>query len=124
MYSSREEDNLMKGMINVYVDCADIGFRQGLELKAREYGLFNLQFYGSTKISIQSRVDFTRIMMAYGDFLIGENCPNLIREYKNSRKGEKGEPREDYDEHLINGQEYAWAPFRTQIVRWKTFKEH
>lgn len=123
-YGNRD-DILMQGTINVYVDCADIGFRQGLEMKAREKGLYNVQFLPSTKISIQSRVDFERVMMAYGDFEVcRENCPNLIREFKNSRRGEKGEPRVDSDDHAINTDEYAWAPFRQKIVRWKTFKEH
>ena len=41
--------DIMKGTILVYVDCADIGFRQGLELEARNQGLFNVQFIASTK---------------------------------------------------------------------------
>ena len=123
-YSSRTEDFLMKGRIKIYVDCADIGFRQGLELKATEYGLFNLEFSGSTKISIQSRIDFIRLMMAYGDYVVAETCPNIIREMKNSKKGENGEPRENNDDHEINANEYAWCPFRGSLLRWKTFKEH
>ena len=115
---------LMKGQINVYVDCADIGFRQGLELKAREYGLWNVVFMGSTKISIQSRVDFTRLMMAYGDFLVCDQCKNLIRELKNSRRGESGEAREDTDDHIINAFEYNVTPMLHSLRRWKTFKEH
>ena len=35
---------LMRGTINVYVDSADVGFRQVLEMKAHEYGLYNLRF--------------------------------------------------------------------------------
>lgn len=123
-FFSSSDNILMKGTINVYVDCADIGFRQGLELKAREYGLYNLVFIGSTKISIQSRVDFIRLMMAYADYLVVNNCKNVIREIKNSRKGDKGEPRADSDDHAINANEYAWAPFRGSLMRWKTFKEH
>lgn len=121
---SPSNTGLMRGEINIYVDCADIGFKQGLELKAREYGLYNLSFYGSTKISIQSRVDFIRLMMAYADFLVVDQCKNLIREIKNSRKGETGEPRVDSDDHAINANEYGWAPFRLSLLRWKTFKEH
>lgn len=123
-YGNQKDSILMKGTINVYVDCADVGFRQGLELKAREYGLYNLRFMGSTKIPIQSRVDFTRLMMAYGDYQITTKCPNLKREFLNSRKGLKGEPREDTDDHEINANEYAWSPLRNSVVRWKTFKEH
>ena len=113
----------MKGAILVYVDCADIGFRQGLELLAREKGLFNVIFQGSTKIKIQNRVDFIRLIMAFGEFLVSEACPNLIREIKNSRKGEKGEVREDIDDHCLNANEYAWQPIISKVKRWGTFKQ-
>lgn len=113
---------LMQGTIPVYVDCADIGFRQGLELVARKKGLFNVTFIGSTKISIQTRVDFIRLLMAWGEYLISQQCSNLAREIKNSRKGEKGQVREDFDDHSINANEYAWQPLITRLRRWKTFK--
>ena len=115
---------LMKGTINVYVDSADLGFRQSLELEARKRGIYNVVFNPASKISIQSRIDFSRQLMAYGNFKVCDQCKNLIRELKNSRKGEKGEPRKDTDDHAINAHEYGWAPFRHSIIRWKTFKEH
>ncbi len=114
----------MKGIIPVYVDCADIGFRQGLELVAKKKGLFNVQFMGSTKIRIQTRVDFIRLLMAWGEFQMSEACGNLIREIRNSRKGEKGEVREDFDDHAINSNEYAWYPIINRLRRWKDFKQH
>ena len=116
--------DLMKGTILVYVDCADIGFRQGLELVAKKKGLFNIMFLASTKIRIQSRVDFIRLIMAWGECLYSEACPNLIRETRNSRRGENGEVREDIDDHAINSSEYAWAPIINRLKRWKQFKEH
>lgn len=115
---------LMRGMIDVYVDSADLGFRQVLEMKANEYGIFNLRFKPATKISIQSRVDFDRLMFAYSDFLISEKCPNLVREIKNMRRGKKGEARSDGNDHIKNAQEYAVAPLLSSLRRWKTFKEH
>lgn len=120
----RNHPVLMKGIIPVYVDCADIGFRQGLELVAKKKGLFNVQFIASTKIRIQTRVDFVRLLMAWGEYIISEACPDLIREIKNSRKGEKGECREDFDDHAINSSEYAWCPIIKRLRRWKDFKEH
>ena len=121
----RAHPDLMKGRICVYVDSADSGgFRQGLELEARKQGMMDVVFMPSTKISIQSRVDFVRLLMAWGEFLVSKNCPNLIREMKNARHGEKGEVRADCDDHAINANEYAWAPMRERIRRWKTFKEH
>ena len=115
---------IMKGTVLVYVDCADIGFRQGLELLAKQYGLYNIIFQPSTKIRIQSRVDFIRLIMAYGEFQISSDCKNLIREIKNSRHGEKGEVREDFDDHAINANEYAWQPIIKYVKRWGSFKQH
>lgn len=115
---------LMKGTINVYVDSADIGFRNMLEVKAHEYGLYNLNFYASTKMSIQSRVDFDRLLMAYGDWEISDHCPNLVREIKNARKGKKGEAREDGNDHMLTATEYSKAPLLPSLRRWKSFKQH
>lgn len=115
---------LMQGTINVYVDSADLGFRQVLEAKANEYGLFNINFMASTKISIQSRVDFDRLMMAYGDFIISNKCKNLIREIKNARKGKKGEARADGNDHVITACEYGRQPLLSSLRRWKNFKVH
>lgn len=115
--------DLMKGQILVYVDCADIGFRQGLELEAKKQGLWNVAFLPSTKIRIQSRVDFIRLIMSFGEFLISEACPNLYRELKNARRGKDGKCREDIDDHAINANEYAWAPIINRLKRWKSFKE-
>ena len=115
---------LMRGQINIYVDSADLGFRQVLEMKANEYGLYNLKFYASTKLSIQSRIDFDRLMMAYGDYIITDRCPNLIREIKQCRRGKKGEAREDGNDHVITACEYSRAPLLPSLRRWKTFKEH
>lgn len=115
---------LMRGLINVYVDSADVGFRQILEMKARECGLLNIKFMAATKRSIQSRVDFDRLLMAYGDFVMSDKCKNLNREIKNMRRGKKGEAREDGNDHAKNSQEYAAAPLLPSLRRWKTFKEH
>lgn len=120
----REHPVIMKGVTLVYVDCADIGFRQGLELVARQKGLMNVRFIASTKIRIQTRVDFIRLLMAWSEYLISDACPNLAREIRNSHRGEKGEVREDFDDHAINSNEYAWQPIITRLRRWKTFKEH
>ena len=115
--------DLMKGQILVYVDCADIGFRQGLELEAKRQGLYNATFLASTKMKIQTRVDFIRLIMSFGEFLISEACPNLYRELKNAVRGKNGECREDIDDHAINANEYAWAPIINRLKRWKTFKQ-
>ncbi len=115
---------LMRGTINVYVDSADLGFRQVLEMKAKECGIYNIKFMGATKMSIQSRVDFDRLLMAYGDFIVSDKCKNLNREIKNMRRGKKGEAREDGNDHTKNSQEYAVAPLLSSLRRWKNFKQH
>ena len=116
---------LLKGTVLAYVDSADSGgFRQGLEVEARRQGLFGCVFMPSTKIPIQTRVDFSRLLMAYGDLRVSEACPNLIRELRNARRSDDGRPRADFDDHATNAWEYGWAPFRSSIRRWKSFKEH
>lgn len=121
-------DLLMKGTINVYVDSADIGFRQLLELCSKDVRLKNgmllssrVRFYGATKTKIWDRVQFERVMFGFGDMLYSERCKNLIRETINARKGEHGEARIDGNDHQINSHEYDWAPFRNSFVRWKLF---
>ncbi len=115
---------LMRGQINIYVDSADPGFRQVLEMKAREYGILNFNFYKSTKLPIQTRVDFDRLILAYGDWLIADSCKNLVREIKNARRGKKGEAREDGNDHMLTAAEYGRAPLLPLLRRWKSFKPH
>ena len=62
--------------------------------------------------------------MAYGEYLVCSNASNLIRETKNSRRGENGKAREDIDDHAINASEYSWVSFINKLKRWKQFKEH
>lgn len=120
LYYSHQQ--LMKGTILVYVDNADIGFRQGLDLVAKRRGIFNIVFQGSTKLKIQTRVDFNRLLMAYGDYLVSTMCPNLIREHKSARRGAKT-VREDFNDHTMNAMEYAWASVVIELRKWATFKE-
>ena len=120
----RSDNILMKGICYVFVDCADIGFRQGLELVARKRNIINIKFIGSTKHKIQTRIDYTRLQMAWGEYLVSTMCPNLIREIKACRTGDNGAPRLDTNDHAINADEYGFAPFMSRMSRWKTFKEH
>lgn len=116
---------LMKGMIVVYVESADPGDFQGLlRAKAREFGIMNIKFINSTKNKIQSRVDFDNLLMAFGERLFTDKCPNLVREIKASKKTEEGKARDDGNDHALNGCEYSWIPLLPRIKRYKTFKEH
>ena len=121
-------DMLMKGTINVYVDSADIMFRQLLQMTARNYRMSNglllgsrLRFFGSTKKPIWMRVQFERSMFGLGDMLVRQNCKNLVREVKNSRKGERGEARIDGNDHELNAFEYGFSPFTNSFALWKMF---
>lgn len=116
--------SLMNGMIDVYVDGADIGFRQTLEFEARKAGMYNVRFMGSgQKMSIQSRVDLENHMQHYGNFLVcKENCPNTMREFKNARRGEKGEARADTDDHVLTSCEYLLQPIWNEIIQRHNFK--
>lgn len=120
----RTHPQIMKGTICVYVDSADKGFLQGMQDECRRQGLFGIAFQPSTKERIQTRVDFVRYLMAYGEFVVSRACPNLIREIKNSRRGEDGRVREDFDDHAINANEYAWAVLAPRLRRWRVFKPH
>ncbi len=115
---------LMKGEINVFVDNADIGFIQTLTMKAREFGLYNVNFIPSTKSPIHGRVLFEKAMLAYGDWLINKNCKNLIREIRNARGDDKGNIRTDEDDHVLTCLEYSIQPYRNNFVQWKNnFKD-
>lgn len=114
---------IMAGRILVYVDCADSGgFRQSLEMEARRRGMYNVIFLPSTKIKKVSRIYFARRLMAFGDLLVSEACPNLAREFRNARQGQNGELRTDDDDHAQNAFEYGWAPLRERMRQWKSFK--
>ncbi len=117
---------LMKGTIYCYVDNADLITPGALQREANNAGLFNIEFIPCTKITIQNRVDFERLMMAWGNFLVvKENCPNAIREYRSARKGEKGEARAPGNDHILDATAYAWCPFRQELNMWKfQYKEH
>ena len=116
---------LMKNTIICYVESADPGDFQGLlKVKAQQYGIMNIRFVNSTKNKIQSRVDFDNLLMAFGEHLFTEQCYNLVREIRSSKKDEEGHCRQDGNDHAINGSEYSWIPMLPYIKRYKEFKEH
>lgn len=118
---------IMKGKILVYIDNADIGFRQSLELEAKAQGFrvnSEIYFIASTKTRKHQRVAFIRHLMAWGEFQISEACPNLAREIRNSKiDTANGNIREDFDDHCINANEYAWIPIMNKIRRRQDFKD-
>ena len=124
IYGGDRNNILMKGDINIYVDGADKGFRDDLELELRRQDIRNVRVFGSgAKASVQSRVTFEGLMMGYNDFWISKKCPNLIREIKNARKGEKGEARTDDDDHALTAFEYGMTKMFHDIRNFKEFFE-
>lgn len=117
--------DLFKGITLVYVDCADKGFRQGLEVEAKRLGLNTVRFLASSKsVRIVDRITFIRRIMAYGEYKFSSNCKNLIREISNAREDEeKGLLREDIDDHATNANEYAWIPIINNLKRWANYKK-
>lgn len=123
----KSHPSILKDKILCYVDSADIGFRQSIELEAKKQGLTqrDILFLPSTKNRIQTRVDFERLLMGWGELLlVKDDAPNLVREFKASRKGDDGRAREDFDDHAINAHEYSWIPIMPKIRRRQDFKEH
>lgn len=110
-------------MIPVYIDCADIGFRDAFIKECGRQLLYRAQATGSTKMGIQTRVDFIRWLLGYGECQICGKCQNLIREMDESRRGDKGETRENLNDHALNAWEYAWTPLKAYLMAWGQFKQ-
>lgn len=111
------------GESQVYVDSADVGFRQMLQKEFEMHNRFDFRCFQSSKLSVQSRVDFEKIMMAWGNFIVCDRCKNAIREFRNARRDPKGRARMDGDDHALTALEYAFTPLLGDVHRWKQFKE-
>jgi len=109
--------------IRIYIDCADIGFRDNFVRHCKDKRIYNVVIGGATKLPIEARVQFSRQMMAWSEYLVCGKCQNLIRELGNSQKGDNGEARENLDDHAINASEYAWYPWHSKIKRWTEVKQ-
>ena len=109
-------------MICIYVDNEDITFLQMLRKEFEMRNMYNVNLYQSTKMSVQNRVDFEKIMMAWGNFIVSSSCQNVIREFKNARRDPKGRARTDNDDHALTSLEYAFTPLLGDVHQWKKFK--
>lgn len=110
-------------IINIYVDSADVGFRQMLQKEFDIRGMRNVFCYQSNKLSVQTRVDFEKVMMAWGNFIVCDQCKNFIRETKNARRDQKGRARTDGDDHALTAAEYGFTPLLGDVHMWKQFKQ-
>lgn len=122
----REHPDLFycQGVVPVYVDSADKPFVEEFNLECGRQGMSRwCKATWSTKMTIQTRVDFARYLIGYQEFLICSKCQNLIREIEMSRRGAHGECRENLNDHALNAWEYGWTPLKAVLLRWKKFKE-
>lgn len=109
--------------IEIYVDSADVMTGQLIRKEFEIRGIRNVEVYQSTKLSIQNRTDFEKVMMAWGNFVISDNCKNLIREIKAARRDKNGRARADGDDHALTACEYGFTPKLGNVHMWKKFKE-
>jgi len=114
--------NIGGGTINVFVDSADVAFRQLLAVELSMINRDDIYVSPSTKLSVQARVDFEKTMLAWGDFIVSDSCRNAIREFRNARRDHNGRARTDGDDHVLTSLEYALTPLLPDVRRWKQFK--
>lgn len=109
--------------IEIYIDSADAITGQLIKKEFEIRGIYNIEVYRSTKISIQNRSDFEKVMMAWGNFIVCSQCKNAIREIKASHRDKNGRARADGDDHAITAFEYGFTPKLGLVHMWKQFKE-
>ena len=109
--------------IDIYVDSADVITCQLIQKEFEIRGMRYVRCFLSTKLSVQNRVDFEKVMMAWGNFIICEQCPNLIREMRAAHRDKNGRPRADGDDHALTACEYGFTPRLGDVSMWKNFKE-
>lgn len=114
--------NVLKGTIYVFVDSADVGFRQSLEDVFEKLGMRNYRFIASTKKPILDRVRYEDLLYSFSEKLISSKCKNLIREISTSKTGKNGSARADGNDHAINADEYGHASMVGQMMRYKNEK--
>lgn len=112
---------LFRGQTRVLVDRADSGALTSLDFMAKERGLYNVAFSGSSKISINTRIRFEKSLMAHKKMRFSADCTNLIREIKACRVP-KGELRDKLNDHAINAREYGTIPLYSVARERKNFK--
>lgn len=103
--------------LNIFIDSADSGALTSLQEIASRSGLYGVRFIKSTKFKIDMRVQFTNLLMSYGEYLMSEACENSIREFRQCQTDPKTGIRNGLNDHCINANEYADAPLYALIKR-------
>lgn len=113
------------GQTNVFVDSASAGFQIDMQLETARQGMGPFFRYGpSTKMPIQSRVDFECVQMGWGTLNVSLDCQNLCREFTALHVDPKTGIRENTNDHAVNAFEYGIVPMMRYLNRWRQYGVH
>jgi hypothetical protein len=100
---------------SAFIDSADQATLTECQ-KHKRYSNYNWYYFGSyKKTRILDRINLQNSWIASGDYLIVDECKELIREHHQySWKPTKDEP-EDANDHTINANQYGWLPYKSMI---------
>jgi phage terminase large subunit len=100
---------------SAFIDSADQATLTECQ-KHKRYNAYNFYYFGSyKKTRILDRINLQNSWIASGDYLIVNECTELIREHNQySWKPTKDEP-EDANDHTINANQYGWLPYKSMI---------
>ena len=107
---------------NIYIDSADAGtIQEAVKFKRKTGCIYD--FIGAyKKTKIITRVQLQQSWLKTNDFLVVENCKDIISEMNTYSYTEDGQP-EDGNDHSINACQYAWLPYKQYIGNYKAIKE-
>jgi phage terminase large subunit len=111
-----EEQQKLWGVCpSAFIDSADQATLTECQ-KHKRVNNYNWYYFGSyKKMRIIDRINLQNSWIASGDYLIVDECKELIREHNQySWKPNKDEP-EDANDHTINANQYGWLPYKTMI---------
>jgi hypothetical protein len=100
---------------SAFIDSADQATLTECQKHKRVQG-YNFYYFGSyKKTRIIDRINLMNGWIATGDYLVVEDCKELIKEFNcYSWKTNKDEP-EDANDHRINANQYSWLPYKSMI---------
>ncbi len=105
----------------IYIDSADAGTIEEAKKYKRSTNCI-YDFVGAWKKTTNiTRVQLEQSWLKTNNFLICDTCNNYINECNAYSYTEDGE-LEDANDHSIQGCQYAWLPFKSQIGDWSIIK--
>lgn len=106
---------------NVFIDSADAGTIAEAQKSKRVNGLVYNFIPSWKKMTNITRVQLQQTWLHSLDFLIVDECKDLLDEMNVYGFGEDGK-LEDANDHIIQGCQYAWIPFKKEIGNWEVIK--